>query len=345
MPQKPTYKELAQKVRELKEETKFAYAELNQIFNITPSGIRLVDKNFNVIKLNQSLLILSGITMDEAKGKKCYETFSSSLCNTPKCVLTRILGGEELIEMEVEKKSVAGAVIPCLITAIPFRGHDGDLIGMIEYLTDITAHKKVENELQDTMKDLRKMLRGTIQAMTLTVETRDPYTAGHQRRVADLARSIAKDMGFPRHKITGIRMAGLLHDIGKIAIPSDILSMPCRLGKPQIDLIKNHPKVGYDILKLIKFPWPVAQIVLQHHERMDGSGYPQGLSGEDILLEARILGVADVVEAMASHRPYRAALGIDKALEEISKNKGVLYDPEVVDVCLNLFTEKKFKFK
>ena len=181
--------------------------------------------------------------------------------------------------------------------------------------------------------------------MALTIETRDPYTAGHQRRVADLARAIAKERGFPRDKITGIRMAGVLHDIGKIAIPSGILSKPGRLNGTESDLIKNHSKVGYDILKPIKFPWPVAKIVLQHHERMDGSGYPQGLSGEDILPEARILGVADVVEAMASHRPYRPAFGINKALEEISNNRGKLYDAEVVDACLKLFKDKGFKFK
>ena len=151
--------------KQVEGKTKIVYAELEQIFNITPSGIRLVDKNFNVIKLNQSLSVLSGITMDEAKGKKCYETFPSSLCNTPMCVLTRILGGEELIEVEVEKKCVDGAVIPCILSVKAFRGYGGELIGMVESITDITARKKVENELQDTVKDLRKVLRGTIQAM------------------------------------------------------------------------------------------------------------------------------------------------------------------------------------
>ena len=236
------------------EKTKFAYAELNQIFNTTTTGICLIDKNFNVLKVNQCFLILSGINMNEAKGKKCYETFPYDLCNTPNCILTRILGGEERIEVEVEKKRIDGTAITCILTAIPFRGYSGNLIGVVEHLTNITMLKKFENELQDTLKELRKALRGTIQAMALTVETRDPYTAGHQRRVTDLARTIAKEMGLPRDKITGIRMAGVLHDIGKIAIPSEILSKPGRLNGAEFDLIKNHPQVSYDILKSIKFP-------------------------------------------------------------------------------------------
>ena len=334
-----------EKLTRAEEATKYADTVLKQIFNSASSGISLIDKNFNVLKLNQSLLRLSGISVNETKGKKCYEAFSCGLCNTPRCILIRILGGEEKIEIEVEMKRLDGSLIPCILSATPFRGYDGNLIGMVMNLTDITMRKKYENELKDTLKELRKVLRGTIQAMALTVETRDPYTAGHQRRVADLARSIAKEMGFSRNKIAGIRMAGVIHDIGKIAIPSEILSKPGPLSKAEFELIKNHPQAGYDILKPIKFPWPVAQIVLQHHERMDGSGYPRGLSGEEILMEARILGVADVVEAMASHRPYRATLGIDKALEEISINKGKLYDVEVVDACLKLFKENGFKFK
>jgi putative nucleotidyltransferase with HDIG domain len=161
--------------------------------------------------------------------------------------------------------------------------------------------------------------------------------------VANLARAISSEMGLPNENVEGIRIAGIIHDMGKILVPAEILSKPGRLTENEFGIIKSHPQVGYDILKNIDFPWPVAQIVLQHHERMDGSGYPQGLQSEKILLEARILAVADVVEAMASHRPYRAALGIDKALEEISRNSGVLYDPEAVNACLKLFNEKGFK--
>ena len=210
---------------------------------------------------------------------------------------------------------------------------------------DMRERKRAEEELQRALKTLRRTLGATIQAMTFTVETRDPYTAGHQRRVTDLARTIATEMGLSKEQIEGIRMAAVIHDMGKITVPTDILSKPARLSEHEFGIIKCHPKVGYDILKTIEFPWPIAQIIFQHHERMDGSGYPQGLSGGEIILEARILGVADVVEAMASFRPYRPALGIDKALEEISRNRGALYDPEVVDACLRLFTEKRFKLE
>jgi putative nucleotidyltransferase with HDIG domain len=163
--------------------------------------------------------------------------------------------------------------------------------------------------------------------------------------MTQLACTIAKEMSLPEEQIEGIRMAALIHDMGKITVPAEILSKPAPLSDLEYGLIKNHAQVGHDVLKEMDFPWPLAQIVLQHHEKLDGSGYPQGLSGEEIMLEARILAVADVVEAMASHRPYRPPRGLDKALEEISQNRGVLYDAEVVDVCLKLFSEKRFKFE
>jgi PAS domain S-box-containing protein len=210
---------------------------------------------------------------------------------------------------------------------------------------ELAERKRAEEELQYTLEKLRKTLGGIIQAMALTVETRDPYTAGHQRRVSNLARAIADEMGLSEEEIDGIRIAGTIHDVGKINVPAEILSKPGTLSDLEYGLIKAHPQISYDILRTIDFPWPVAQIVLQHHERLDGSGYPQGLSGEEILLEARVLAVADVVEAMASYRPYRPSRGLDKALEEISQNKGVLYDAEVVDACLKLFMEKGFTFE
>jgi len=212
-------------------------------------------------------------------------------------------------------------------------------------IADQTYRRDLEQKVEERTAELQETLEGTIFALTMTVEYRDPYTSGHQQRVSDLASAIAKEMGFPKDKIMGIRMAGVLHDIGKIAIPVEILSKPGRLSKTEFELIKNHSQVGYDILNSIKFPWPLSQIILQHHERMDGSGYPNGLLGKEILIEAKILGVADVVEAMASHRPYRPALGIDKAVEEISINKGKFYDTEAANACLRVFKDKKFKFK
>jgi PAS domain S-box-containing protein len=207
---------------------------------------------------------------------------------------------------------------------------------------DIKEKKDMEIERQENIERLRKSLGATINAMAVTVETRDPYTAGHQRRVADLACAIAGEMNMKSEQIEGIRMASMIHDIGKISIPSEILSKPTKLTDLEFSLIKTHSQSGYDILKDIEFPWPVADVVLQHHERMDGSGYPQRLKGENILLDARILAIADVVEAITFHRPYRPALGIDFALEEISRNRIILYDADAVDACLILFKEKGY---
>ena len=187
---------------------------------------------------------------------------------------------------------------------------------------DITERKQAEEKLESTLDNLRKAIGGTIQAIVQVVEMRDPYTAGHQRRVADLARSIATEMGLPSDVIEGIRMAAAIHDIGKVSVPSEILSKPGKLTQNEFELIKDHSLTGYDILKDVEFPWPIAEIIYQHHERLDGSGYPRGLKGDDVLLEARIIALADVVEAMASHRPFRPARGIDAAMDEIERTQG-----------------------
>lgn len=213
----------------------------------------------------------------------------------------------------------------------------------LNFLGDITGRKQSAEALKRSVEKLRQALGGTVQAIAMVVEARDPYTAGHQRRASDLARVIAMEFGIDGDQVEGIRLAGMIHDIGKVSVPAEILSKPTKLTHIEFSLIKVHSQAGYDILKEIEFPWPIAQIVFQHHERMDGSGYPQGLKGEEILPEARILAVADVVEAMASHRPYRPALGIEAALDEIACGKGILYDPDAVDVCLRLFRERGYK--
>lgn len=210
---------------------------------------------------------------------------------------------------------------------------------------DITERKQAGEQLLETMESLRKAVSTTIQVMVSAVEARDPYTAGHQRRVADLARAIATEMGLPKEKIEGIRMAGSIHDIGKLSIPAEILSKPTRLLDIEFSMIKEHSRKGYEMLKDVESPWPLAEIVYQHHERMNGSGYPRNLKGDEILMEARIMAVADVVEAMASHRPYRPTLGIDAALKEIEDNRGILYDVDVVDICLRLFREKGYQLQ
>jgi PAS domain S-box-containing protein len=206
------------------------------------------------------------------------------------------------------------------------------------------ALKDSEDRLQDSYRHLNKVMIEIVKSFATTIETRDPYTAGHQDRVSKLAHAIAQEMGLPAAQIDAIILAATIHDIGKLFVPAEILNKPGKISDNEYKLIKTHPQIGYDIIKEIEFTWPIAEIILQHHERLDGSGYPNKMAGDYILLEARIIGVADVVEAMASHRPYRPALGIEKALEEISRNQGILYDPVVVDVCIDLLNRVEFQF-
>jgi PAS domain S-box-containing protein len=233
----------------------------------------------------------------------------------------------------------------CEITVIPMLDKDGNATSVFGVCRDITERKQSEKKLVEGYDQLRETLIATVNTLASTIEMRDPYTAGHQRRVTILACAIAEEIGLSEDQFDGLRMAGLIHDLGKINVPAEILSKPGRINDIEFGIIQYHPQICYDILKSIELPWPVAKIILHHHERIDGSGYPQGLKGDEIMLEAKILAVADVVEAMASHRPYRPALGIDVALNEIKKNKGTLYDPSIVDACVRLFSEKKFKFE
>ena len=244
---------------------------------------------------------------------------------------------------ETIRKRKDGTLIPVSISSSSVL-ISGKTHGRIVLYQDISQRKQAEQKVEEGYKKLQKTMEATINTISKIIETRDPYTAGHQNKVSKLATAIAQEIQLSEEEIKGIRIASLVHDIGKMSIPAEILSKPSRLSDLEFNLIKNHPKIGYDILKKIDFSWPVAKIVLHHHEKIDGSGYPRGLIDKKILLEAKILCVADVVEAMSSHRPYRPALGINKALEEISQNRGILYDPEVVDACIKLFKEKGFKF-
>jgi PAS domain S-box-containing protein/putative nucleotidyltransferase with HDIG domain len=229
--------------------------------------------------------------------------------------------------------------------AVPIFDGTRKLVGFRGVDRDISERQQAEEKLQRSYEKLHDTMIATVNTLASTVEMRDPYTAGHQRRVTILACAMAEEMGLTEEQFDGLRMAGLVHDIGKFSVPVEILNKPGRISETEFNIIKVHPQAGYNVLKEIEFPWPVAQIVLQHHERLDGSGYPEGLKNGGIMLEAKILAVADVVEAMASHRPYRPALGIEAALEEIAKNQGILYEPEIVDVCTRLFTEKGFTFE
>ena len=257
------------------------------------------------------------------------------------------------LEAQVTGETTILAGIPCLrkdgtVLFADIKTSGALLDGIkcnVGFFTNVSERIRADGERRQNTAKLLKAMDAIIKVLAMTVEVRDPYTSGHQQRVSSLSTSIAHEIGLPAAQIEGIRIAGIVHDIGKMYVPSEILSKPGQLTEIEFSMIKMHSQAGYDILKIVEFPWPIAQTVLQHHERMDGSGYPGHLLGKDIILEARILAVADVVEAMASHRPYRPALGIDKALEEISKKKGILYDAEVVDVCLKLFNEEGFKFE
>jgi putative nucleotidyltransferase with HDIG domain len=256
----------------------------------------------------------------------------------------RISGNDAPSRYEVRGIRKDGAVIHLEVAAVPIRDKSG-IVGTQAYLWDISGRKQLENKQNSTLRALRKTTGTMVQVIERMLEIRDPYTVNHHQRVADLARAIASELGFSTDRIDGLRLAGLIHDIGKIALPAEILSKPTRLTEAELQLVRTHPKIGYDLIKSIDMPWPVAMTVLQHHERLNGSGYPIGISGNEILLEAKILAVADVVEAMSSHRPYRPALGMAKALEEISQNSGVLYEKDVVEACLKVLQQNGFGFR
>jgi len=222
---------------------------------------------------------------------------------------------------------------------------EGNVTSLEGFISDITDQHLAEERVRDSFVRIRRALGGIIKVMASTIEYRDPCTSGHQQRVSDLARRIAQELNLPADQVDGLRMAGAIHDIGKVAVPAEILGKPSELSPIEMLLVKTHAQTGFEIIREIEFPWPIARMVLEHHERLDGSGYPSGLKGDEILLESRILAVADVVEAMCSHRPYRPALGTEVAMDEIRTHRGTLYDAVVVDACLALFQEKDYRLE
>jgi PAS domain S-box-containing protein/putative nucleotidyltransferase with HDIG domain len=321
------------------EELRLAAAKWRTTFDAIGDPVGLMDQEGNILQCNQAMADLAGKPFPEIIGRRCWEVVHGTIGPIDDCPMVRMLQSHQREESVLREGESW-----LKVTVDPILDEAGNLTGAVHLIADITLLKRAEAQVQHSLEISKKALDGTVLAVANTMEMRDPYTAGHQRQVAQLACAIAQEMGFPADRVEGMRVLGCLHDIGKIAIPAEILSKPGRLSSMEFTLIKDHPQVGYEIIKDIDFPFPVAEGILQHHERLDGSGYPRGISGPDIILEARILGVADVVEAMASHRPYRRALGIDQALEEISRNRGILYDPAVVDICTKLFTEKGFSF-
>jgi PAS domain S-box-containing protein len=302
-------------------------------------GILLLEKSKGAIThANRSIKAMLGYSRKECIGKKLTNIgFAEDKCDIQE--ILRTLEREGIIYYnDTSIKNKAGQAIDvdvCMINNSRFIQCN---------IRDITVRKQMEDDIKQNFLRTRKALEKTIHAISSLAERRDPYVAGHQHRVADLARAIATEMGLTTDRIESIGLAAAIHDIGKICIPADILCRPAKLTDTEFNFIKTHAKSGFDILKDIEFPWPIARMIIEHHERMNGSGYPKGLSKDSTLLESRILAVADVVEAMNSRRPYRPSLGIDAALNEITGNKNILYDPEVVDACLRVFKMNNYKF-
>jgi PAS domain S-box-containing protein len=328
----------------------------------------VTDTEMRVTLMNPAAQGVTGWGQDEAMGKRLDEV----LRLVDEKTLTPIEGPmAETIRTRAVTTLTApvllitknGEKIPVEDSAAPMIDDKGELTGAVLVFRDITERKRAEAaiktafdsleervreqtaELRTSFERLGRAMEGTIQALATMVEARDRYTAGHQLRVADLACETAKQMGVAESRLPIIRIAGLIHDVGKVCVPTEILNKPAPLSHIEFEIVKQHPKAAFDVLEKIEFPWPIADIVLQHHERVDGSGYPSGLRGDQICLEARILAVADIVEAMSSHRPYRAAWGIEKGLEEIEKGKGTLFDSTVVDACICVIRQGGFKFK
>jgi len=306
-----------------------------------------IDSRGIIINWNSEARRMFGFSEKEAVGMDVSEAIiPPEFRKAHKAGLKHYLatGVENVLNKHVEITALhkKGHLFPVEMSIVPLER--GGVVTFNAFIRDLSERKIAKDALLESAEKLRDSLVGTVDAISKAVDARDPYTAGHQRRVSRLARTIAQTMGLDKNQIEGVRMGATIHDIGKIQLPAEILTKPSVLSELEFEIIKTHAQAGYDILKDVKFPWPIADIAHQHHERLDGSGYPQGLKGDEICLEARIVAVADVVEAVASHRPYRPSLGLDAALEEITIHRGEWYDPDVVDACLKLFKETPFDF-
>ncbi len=294
-------------------------------------SVIIVDTRNHIVDLNPAAQSVFNRTALQLIGQPLFTVFSSWNQLLDKNCEIPLEDGEIIIGDAENQRNYD-------LRISPLKDHKGRPTGRLIVLRDITELKNTER-LQDELAALQRVMKKIIQAMALIVEMKDPYTAGHERRVAKLAKAIAQKMNLTPEEIDVIQIAATIHDIGKINVPAEILSKPGQLSSIEYSLVQAHPQAAYDMLKSVDLPWPIAEIVLQHHEKIDGSGYPDGLSGDEILLEARIIAVADLVEAMTSHRPYRPSAGIDKAIKEMMRNRGVLYDPVVVDACLEVLAQ------
>lgn len=338
------HRELAREIAEREE-------RLKQIINFVPDALLAIDTSGTVIAWNKAIEEMTGVPAQEMLGKGNYE-YALPFYGVRRPLLVDLalarkvaaevkdkyhhlnLKENGIVTAETQLARPGGKACYLWGKASCLYDTEGNVIGAVETIRDITEWKRAEEELKNAYRQLAAALDGTVRALSSAIEKRDPYTAGHQLRVSQIAAGIAEKLGLSAEQTEGIRTAALLHDIGKLYVPVEILTKPGRLNEYEFMLVKAHSQAGYDILLPIPFSQPVAETVLQHHERIDGSGYPRGLTGRDMLLEAKILAVADVVEAMSSHRPYRPAFSIEEACGEVKRNRGVLYDPEAVDACL-----------
>lgn len=315
--------------------------------------IWITDLDFKISYVNQSISKLLGYHPDELINKYLDTIFTKESMKNANAHFTHLFNNfknirmqnfeNESIVLELQKKDTKTIWVEIKFS---FMFDDKqNVCGLLGVTRDITERRVAEKKLKESYQKLRMALEASVEAMGKATEIRDPYTAGHQKRVGQLSYKIARAMKLPEERCEGVRLSGAIHDIGKIYVPAEILSKPGSISDNEFNIIKTHSQVGYDILKKIEFPWPIAETILQHHERIDGSGYPQGLQNNNILLEAKIISVADVVEAMASYRPYRPALGIERAIDEIKKNRDKLYDPHIVDICCKIILEEGFNFE
>jgi putative nucleotidyltransferase with HDIG domain/PAS domain S-box-containing protein len=313
-------------------------------FNFAPDAYLVTDAHMVIQESNQAAAAMLQMGRDSLKNKPLTHIIVEQDRPAFQASLTQVWTGGEKRDWELRLRPGESPPFSVFVNVRVQTDHHDEPVRLLWLLRDARERKGEEDALKSLLSRLKGSLYGLVEACARAVEMKDPQTAGHQRRVAQLAVAIAREMDFSLNQLEGIKVAALLHDIGKIAVPTEILNKPGVISDLECELLKSHCQVGFDLLQNIDFPWPVQLAILQHHERLDGSGYPAGLTVTDIILEAKILGVADVVEAMICARPYGPAPGIDKALEEVYQKSGSLYDPEVVNICLKLFVEKGFNF-
>jgi PAS domain S-box-containing protein len=326
------------------EEANLTNAKLTTIVEMLPDlfFIKGLDGKYEMV--NSAFEAYVGRAREHITGRTNHAFFSQGTAAALSSADQEVLGQMKTVRHDLRMEKSGGGARWFDTIKVPLLDGDGNVIGIVGTSRDVTEMKMIEEELSNKVLELQNAWEQTVRVLSDAVEIKDAYTSGHQKRVAALSAAIGQSLGMSVSDITGLKMAALIHDVGKLQIPGEILSKPAKLMDAEFALVKTHSEAGRSILKDADFPWDIAQMVYQHHERLDGSGYPRGLVGSEIMLEARIIAVADVVEAMSSHRPYRPALGIGAALEEITQNSGRLYDPAVVEACVNLFTKERFTF-